>query len=607
MLFRTPAAPDPSQPGVSAVLNKPYPDFVAFLGQHNTPPGAFRTIDEWVRLASVERDSRILDLACTTGYSGRNAHELTGAAVHGIDISADAVEQARVYAAGNRRLTYEVADAAELPLPDDHFSHVLGGCNFGFIQERDRALDEVHRVLQPGGLLCTATFYYRQRPPESLLDQVAHAIGVRPDGARDREFWDGFFSKKFKLVNGVQHDIPPLGARKVTRIVRKSVYGRTPALAGVSRSVRDACFHRLHETRRDTRRAPLLPRAGDRYLEGASVIAENLRTRAVSARLPTPFYLFDLPAIESTTHAMAEAWQDEFPHFTLAYSYKTNALPGITTLLRSCGAAAEVVSGAELAAAFMDGFTPDEIYFDGPVKLQQELTDAVAAGVSVQADSLAEVEELAGLARQGHAPRVCLRLAVRRGRRRWSRFGLLPDEFAEARRTLGKAGVPVRGVHFNTGLHPLDPTPYRSVLRQWRTHLQELLAQAPEPLIIDIGGGFPATSCAPGSELPPWSVYARGVAEECRSLGLPPKEIRMVIEPGRSLVEDHAVLVASVAVRKKRLRRLGDAGRRHKPCAIDQRLAPSRRVRGVRERRVRRLRVDVLRVGPLRRTGSRAA
>ncbi|MFC0863939.1 hypothetical protein ACFHYQ_16675 [Sphaerimonospora cavernae] len=252
---------------------------------------------------------------------------------------------------------------------------------------------------------------------------------------------------------------------------------------------------------------------------------------------------------------MIKAWQEEFRCFTLAYSYKTNPLSDVTRLLRSCGAGAEVVSGAELTAALADGFTPEQVYFDGPVKLREELDAAVEAGVSVQADSLQEVQALADLARRGASPRVCLRLAVRRNRWNWSRFGLTPEEMGRARRLLADAGVRILGVHFNTGRHPLDAGPYQAVLRQWREPLRELHAQITEPLVLDIGGGFPAASCAPGAKLPPWSVYAEGVAEECRSLGLPPDDLHLIIEPGRSLVEDHAVLVASVAVRKQRRRR----------------------------------------------------
>ena len=295
------------------------------------------------------------------------------------------------------------------------------------------------------------------------------------------------------------------------------------------------------------------------------MISERLRTAARNADLITPCYIFDLAGIEATASAMIKAWREEFPHFTLAYSVKTNPLSAITTRLRSLGAAAEVVSGAELDAALGDGFTPDQIYFDGPVKLPAEISHAVTAGVAIQADSLAEVDSLISIAAQGNGmvPRVALRLAVPLGRGRWSRFGLLPAEVATARAALAAAGVPVRGVHFNTGQHPLDAKPYQAVLRTWKALLCELCSMADEPLLVDIGGGFPAASCAPGVKLPPWSVYSRGVAAECRALGLPPDDLHLVIEPGRSLVEDHAILVTCVAVTKRRGRRslaIVDAG-----------------------------------------------
>jgi SAM-dependent methyltransferase len=249
MFLKRPPDPDLSQPVVRDVLNMAYPDFVAFLGQENTPPGSFRTIGEWVDIASIASNSRVLDLACSTGFSGREVHLLTQAAIHGIDISAAAISRARENARGNQSLSYEVADASSLPLPDQSFSHVLGGCNFGFIDARDQALDEVHRVLSPGGYLCVSAFYYKQRPPEELLDQVADAIGFRPDVERSRDYWSAFFSRRFSLVQEVLHDIPVSGARQVDRRVRRAVYGRAPALNDALPVVRDACYHRLRTIR----------------------------------------------------------------------------------------------------------------------------------------------------------------------------------------------------------------------------------------------------------------------------------------------------------------------------------------------------------------------
>ncbi|WP_067901911.1 hypothetical protein [Nocardia vaccinii] len=276
----------------------------------------------------------------------------------------------------------------------------------------------------------------------------------------------------------------------------------------------------------------------------------------LTAEFRTPFYVFDLDGIRSATLGMMSAWRRNFPHFTLAYSFKTNCLPAITTLMRTIGAAAEVVSGPELEIALEEGFEPDRIYFDGPVKSRAELELALRHRVRIQIDSLDEVATLTDLAPRCGVGPVSVRLAVPRGRRRRSRFGLLPEEFPVARKLLTESGFQVSGVHFNTGVHPMDAKPYRSVLRAWRSEIESLFATgSPVPVVIDIGGGFPAQSCTAGEPVPAWNVFADGVLDECRALGWPVDGLHLVIEPGRSLVEDHALLVSSVVVRKSRNRR----------------------------------------------------
>lgn len=73
-----------------------------------------------------------------------------GASAEGIDISESAVmvanEKAKKLKANNL-LKYYVADACDLPFEDNSFTHVLGGCNFAFIQNRLIALNETHRCL----------------------------------------------------------------------------------------------------------------------------------------------------------------------------------------------------------------------------------------------------------------------------------------------------------------------------------------------------------------------------------------------------------------------------------------------------------------------------
>jgi diaminopimelate decarboxylase len=113
-------------------------------------------------------------------------------------------------------------------------------------------------------------------------------------------------------------------------------------------------------------------------------------------------------------------------------------------------------------------------------------------------------------------------------------------------------GIRVDGVHFNLGIHPLTAKPFVQTLRLWSPLITRLAAESDGRFIVNIGSGFPALSGTVDGELPAWSTYATAVADECAKMGLSPDEIHLVIEPGRSLVEDHGVLVASVAAIKSR-------------------------------------------------------
>ena len=185
-----------------------YPDFVALIGQENTPPGGVQTVDSWRRSAkqwwaagSSPENLRVLDLACSTGFSGRQfASGLERPiSVTGIDLSEQAITTATAKAPPDGQFTYVCSDAARLPFDDASFDIVLAGCNFAFIDQREVALSEAHRVLVDGGMLCAANFFYRRRPPDELLQAVGEVVGFHPSPHWDSQYWRQFFSNTFDL------------------------------------------------------------------------------------------------------------------------------------------------------------------------------------------------------------------------------------------------------------------------------------------------------------------------------------------------------------------------------------------------------------------------
>jgi len=87
-----------------------------------------------------------------------------------------------------------------------------------------------------------------------------------------------------------------------------------------------------------------------------------------------------------------------FPAGTLhAVAMKANPLLKILEFIRPLGAGAEVASLAELRMALKAGYPANKILFDSPAKTRQELEFALAAGVHINIDSLAELERVATL------------------------------------------------------------------------------------------------------------------------------------------------------------------------------------------------------------------
>ncbi|MTH15835.1 methyltransferase domain-containing protein [Flavobacterium sp. LC2016-01] len=101
------------------------------------------------RIASVEN---VLELACGTGRVTKHLSDLlpSKASLTATDINPGmiAVAKSRVPSA---EVKWETADISKLPYDDNTFDLIV--CQFGimFVPDKVKALEEIYRVLQPGG------------------------------------------------------------------------------------------------------------------------------------------------------------------------------------------------------------------------------------------------------------------------------------------------------------------------------------------------------------------------------------------------------------------------------------------------------------------------
>ena len=118
-------------------------------------------------MAALRPGERVLDVACGTGLVSFRIVDAVGedGAVVGTDISGEMVEAARRLAAerniGNAR--FERCDAEELRLDDEPFNAALCGLGLMYVSNPVKALEEMGRLLKPGGRAAAAVWGARAK------------------------------------------------------------------------------------------------------------------------------------------------------------------------------------------------------------------------------------------------------------------------------------------------------------------------------------------------------------------------------------------------------------------------------------------------------------
>lgn len=111
----------------------------------------------------LPEDGVVLDVACGTGDLMRAVSREDDPAVRaiGLDQSAEMVRRARARMPGS---AFVCGDMSAMPLPDGSADAITAGYALRNAPDLDATLDEIRRVLRPGGLLGTLDFFLPPGP-----------------------------------------------------------------------------------------------------------------------------------------------------------------------------------------------------------------------------------------------------------------------------------------------------------------------------------------------------------------------------------------------------------------------------------------------------------
>jgi len=152
--------------------------------------------------AHVGQRSCVLEIAPGPGYLAIEIAKLAGCRVVGVDISKTFVRIANENAQkADLDIAFEEGDAADLPLPSDGFDFVVCTAAFKNFSKPLVALDEMHRVLKPGGTALVIDLR-KDFSPQAIRDYVKGKGLI--NGAVIKWTFNSMLKKRAYTVEGIK-------------------------------------------------------------------------------------------------------------------------------------------------------------------------------------------------------------------------------------------------------------------------------------------------------------------------------------------------------------------------------------------------------------------
>jgi diaminopimelate decarboxylase len=300
----------------------------------------------------------------------------------------------------------------------------------------------------------------------------------------------------------------------------------------------------------------------------------------------SPLFVFSEPRILHNIERLQRAADAVDRPIKFCYASKANSNMAILKTVLNSGIDVEVNSGGELFKALRVGFEPSQIIFNGTSKSDEELDEAVLAGIyAINVDSIFEIglveQSVDRLRARGETippARITLRLVPEIGTRSHlglqtalltSKFGISSSEVLTAfRRSLQNPDkVHVCGIHIHVGSQTPDVEPFADAFKSMWEHLVTIHRETGHTLEhINLGGGIPVNYLRDrtqadqlpeherdmlGAELEPSLVLkeALRVARESARVAAAEHlldQVTILLEPGRSIIADAGLVLTTV-------------------------------------------------------------
>ena len=274
--------------------------------------------------------------------------------------------------------------------------------------------------------------------------------------------------------------------------------------------------------------------------------------KRLQAEYGEAFYLLDSAQFRKNFAELKAAFNDIYPNWNIAYSYKTNYTPKLCKIVNELGGYAEVVSEMELEIAKRVGCKMDRVIWNGPIKNVPIMEQFLLDGGTINIDCIEELEQIKDIhnRHEDKLINVGIRCNYEVNDGVVSRFGFDIDgeDFMEAVKFVTTTkNVKLINFQCHFAKRQIAYWPARA---KGMVDLIDRLGIIPER--IDIGGGLfgkmaDSLKAQFSCEIPDYEAYAKAAAQVFADY-FKDKEVKpeLLIEPGSAVVGDCMKFIGTV-------------------------------------------------------------
>ena len=273
----------------------------------------------------------------------------------------------------------------------------------------------------------------------------------------------------------------------------------------------------------------------------------------LAAEFGTPAYVYAEDDMRERARSYREAFERGGMGFEVLFASKSFPCTAAYRLFAEEGLSVDVASGGELHMALRAGFEPRRIHMHGNNKTDEEILLAARSGVGhLILDSFDEIERCERLLEEPQDVLIRVTPGIKPSTHDYIQTGQLDSKFGfgiedglaarAIERVLGSDVLRLTGLHAHIGSQIFELEPYTLAIRA----IGELAGEWCK--VVNVGGGL-GIAYAAEDEPPAIDAYVgvkvRGVAEVFG------KDVRILVEPGRSLVGNAGVTAYRIGTVKE--------------------------------------------------------